>query len=209
MSAANGREHSLRLLLARGAAVDSESTIDRTPLHCAAEKGHHECARVLLEHGAAVNCLSVGEFAPLHFAAAFGYFECVRLLLNSGAALQIVDEDGDSPLRCAARYHRDGEQLDCARLLLSRGAALEADVTPLLAENAADQLNRHLAFALLWRGAAVPAPEELYEGDEEDAAEHLLFQITLAEWQSGRLRAWRSDTHALFPPEFRADVALA
>jgi ankyrin repeat protein len=210
-SAGSGSTPCLQLLLARGAVVDFQSSGDLTPLHLVAEEGHHENMRLLLEHGAraSIDSVCIRGLTALHYAVLNGRRECTQLLLDNGAATSIMDEDGETPLSCAATCVLEGENeypLECARLLLAHGAALDDRSSAAFASCASERHDRELAFLLLWRGVHVPSPNQ-DEMVEEDAAENLLLDLTLTKWQSGGLRCWTLDTHALFPAAFRADAA--
>ncbi len=208
MNARNGSLPCLQLLLARGAATDCKAHDSQTPLHLTAQEGHRDCMRSLLEHGAAIDSRCSGSTA-LHYSAFCGHLECTLLLLDSGAAIGVLDYDGDTPLSCAAimSLEEAGQNaLECARLLLARGAALDDESSSALVSCVTAMRARDIAFLLLWRGVHVPSPY-LDEAVEEGATENLLLDLTLTEWQSGGLRCWRRDVHALFPAAVRADVA--
>jgi len=72
VAALRGDVAQIRLLLARGADVDSRDAARRTPLHVAALAGNAEAIQELLRHGAAVNALATRGRTPLYLAAAAG-----------------------------------------------------------------------------------------------------------------------------------------
>lgn len=208
-SASSGSTPCLQLLLARGAVADSEANDGITPLHLVAEEGHHENMRLLLHHGASINFVCNHGLTALHYAVINGNCECTQVLLDGGAAVGITDEDGETPLGCAATCVLADEReysLECTRLLLKHGATLDDRSSAAFAACASERHERELAFLLLWRGVHVPSPD-LDEMIEEDAAENLLLDLTLVEWQRGGLRCWRHEVNPLFPAAVRADVA--
>ncbi len=73
LAAYGGHFEIARLLLDRGAAVNSMSACEETPLHCAASGGYVDCARLLLERGADVHAVVANLFTPLHDAAYEGH----------------------------------------------------------------------------------------------------------------------------------------
>ena len=129
-AAVNGREQTLRLLLARGAAVAgdwkalhfavqyrSRATVPillaagadvgvrdedgRTPLHRAARNADGELVTLLLAAGADADAADAGGRAPLHEACARAHVENVLALLDHGADPRRADADGGSPLDVA------------------------------------------------------------------------------------------------------------
>jgi len=101
VAALRGDVAQIRLLLARGADVDSRDAARRTPLHVAALAGNAEAIQELLRHGAAVNALATRGRTPLYLAAAAGRSAVVELLLQFGADPQIRANDGVRPLDAA------------------------------------------------------------------------------------------------------------
>ncbi|KUF15919.1 ankyrin repeat domain-containing protein [Streptomyces silvensis] len=86
----NGRAEVARLLLAAGAAPDTESRglgAEGTPLCAAACWGHTETVRVLLEHGADPNLREEDGTGstPLHWANRGPHPETAALLVAAGA----------------------------------------------------------------------------------------------------------------------------
>ena len=122
LAAERGHEGVARLLLEKGAGLDSKDTYGRTPLSCAAENGHEAVVRLLLEKGAELDSKSTYSRTPLSYAAEIGYEAVVRLLLEKGAELDSKDIDGRTPLSYAAR---DGHEA-LVRLLLEKGAELDS-----------------------------------------------------------------------------------
>jgi ankyrin repeat protein len=79
-AASRGHVWIVRLLLRRGAEVDSRDTNGRTPLIWAVMGQHHEVAEELLEHGADPLAANRGGWRPIDYANARGDGRMVRLL---------------------------------------------------------------------------------------------------------------------------------
>jgi ankyrin repeat protein len=100
-----GQADAVRLLLARGAAVDRNGTgwMTGTSLHAGASGSHATVVRVLLDAGADPNNRQRHGYTPLHSAAANGDLESVELLLEAGADPAATNDDGQTPLMLAER----------------------------------------------------------------------------------------------------------
>jgi hypothetical protein len=75
----------LRLMLERGAGINLQNQIGRTPLHYASVNGGLEFVRLLLEHGSDVEAKDNAGKTALQVAADRGHDEVVELLLENGA----------------------------------------------------------------------------------------------------------------------------
>ncbi len=80
-----GNMNVVSLLIAKGAPLDVEDYLKRTPLLLAAEKGHVAVVKHLLEHGAVVDAKNWEGDTPLLLAAKHGHKAVVKLLLEVGA----------------------------------------------------------------------------------------------------------------------------
>jgi ankyrin repeat protein len=100
-----GQTDAVRLLLARGAAVDPAGTgwMTGTPLHAAAAGSHASIVHVLLEAGADPNTRQRHGYTPLHSAAANADVESVEALIAAGADLGATNDDGDTALALAEK----------------------------------------------------------------------------------------------------------
>ena len=130
-----GLREPMRVLVARGAAVDArEATRGQTALMWAAAAGNTEAVKVLIEAGANVNLRATGppqregaararggrldSLNALLFASRRGHLESVRLLLDAGANIRDTAADGSGPVALAIANAHFGT----ASLLLDRGA---------------------------------------------------------------------------------------
>ncbi|KAL5331220.1 hypothetical protein ACEPPN_000749 [Leptodophora sp. 'Broadleaf-Isolate-01'] len=121
-AAERGQEAVVRLLLEKGADVESKCNSNRTPLSRAAENGQEAVVRLLLEKGADVESKSNSSQTPLSWAAARGEEAVVRLLLRKGADVESKCDFGQTPLSRAAENGQEA----VVRLLLEKGADAEA-----------------------------------------------------------------------------------
>jgi hypothetical protein len=97
-----------------GEGVDEKNALGRSPLFCAAERGHAEAVAVLLAHGAHPDNPDGAHRRPLLAAAEGGFAHVCALLLAAGAERDWrVFPDGETALAAAERL---GHQ-DVARLL--------------------------------------------------------------------------------------------
>ena len=117
----------IKLLLARGAEVDSEDDMGVTPLHQAAGSGDQTMLQPLLARGAGVNATSDNGETPLHRAAQSGHPQAVELLLARGAEVDAkYIRTGATPLHLAAARQEGGR---IVKLLLAKGADVNATAT--------------------------------------------------------------------------------
>ncbi len=117
-ASASGRVETARLLLDKGADVDSKGYW--RPLHYASAMGHLGVVRLLLQRGAHPD-RAWGPWPPrsnpLHLACEHGRVEVVRLLLDAGA-----DEDAIGYSYCTPYIRAVGRgQMAVVNLLLDRG----------------------------------------------------------------------------------------
>jgi len=103
----DGDTNSVRIELARDAAVDERNDLGWTPLHLVSAQGpdtepeHATIAALLLAHGADVNARDIAGQCPLHLIAVSGSREAVpvcRVLLANGADPHAKNSFGLRPL---------------------------------------------------------------------------------------------------------------
>jgi ankyrin len=154
-----GHKEMVRLLIARGAAVDARTHDGsaKTPLHMAAETGHLAIARFLLDRGSKIDETAKGiyhqGFTPLHFAAANGHEAVVEMLIKKGANVNAFKYN--TPLHAAAEQGR----ANTAKVLIAHGADVNNRLniigTPL--HIAARKGHEKVAAVLIDNGADVDA----------------------------------------------------
>ncbi|KAK7177745.1 ankyrin repeat protein [Paraphaeosphaeria sporulosa] len=92
----------VRLLLDRGADVNTTDKDNLTALHRAADQGHGEVIRWLLDSGADVNAKDPDGLTALRRAASRGNMAVMKRLLNGGADINAKDNEGQTALHLAA-----------------------------------------------------------------------------------------------------------
>jgi ankyrin repeat protein len=146
-----------RLLIKRGASVDTPDSHGRTPLHYGAQLGHIDIIQLLLDNGADIAVQDSSGATALHYTALDSVDAC-RLLIRNGASPRAVDSHGRTPLHLAAASGVadliPGAFLTEADLALTDNAGR----TPLheAALGGFDRLCRHL----LERGCDIHATDE-------------------------------------------------
>lgn len=130
-AAERGDAELVRVLLARGADVNTVTGAGWTPLYTAASCGHIEVVSLLLSGGADLSKRSTtGQWTALMAAAGSGHYSVTRLLLQRGEGLQERDEEGRTALHWACIF----KHTELCRALLLAGAdhasANEGGFTP-------------------------------------------------------------------------------
>ena len=93
----------VKLLLERGADINTKDKDGRTALMYAASAGCTETVKLLLDHGADINAKTkYGYRTALMLAAIGGHTETVKLLLERGADVNTIGEFDRPALMCAA-----------------------------------------------------------------------------------------------------------
>ena len=107
-------------LLDEGA--DVNMTLQRTPLHAAAENGNLEIVNLLIEGGADVNFQDIHGRTPLFVAVVERQTEVARRLTEAGSDATLLTADGSSIVIAAIR----AENLGIARWALENGVDVNA-----------------------------------------------------------------------------------
>ncbi|KAF1332035.1 Serine/threonine protein kinase, partial [Globisporangium splendens] len=108
----------LRLLLERGADVDTVCDRGETPLFIATRQRDVRCVRVLIEFGATVNILSYDGQTPVSIAIYSHEIEILTVLVASGMYNNMTDRRGETPLFIACACGNKA----AVKLLLAGGA---------------------------------------------------------------------------------------
>lgn len=111
-----GRLSPVKMLLARGASLDTAQSEGLFAVHIAAKEGHDNVLSHILSQQKSENSrcdLEVG-WTPLFYAASEGHISCVKSLVGSGADIAKVDESGWIPWAYALwRGHSEVQPLLC------------------------------------------------------------------------------------------------
>jgi ankyrin repeat protein len=123
VAAMAGQTETMKVLLARGAAVNARTRKGRTALTWASWRGMTETARTLLANDAEINSRDQWGSTPLGFAVSKGRLDTVQMLLDAGADPNPKHkETGQTPLIDAiVRGYTD-----IVRVLVAKGADVHA-----------------------------------------------------------------------------------
>ena len=163
-----GNEKAVRLLLARGAKVDSRSTANVSALYMAAENGHADVMRVLLDQPEGRKAIDseTRQHTPLQIAAHEGHESVVRLLLEHGAAASTATGGGETALHLASQQGH----VQCVRELLEKISDINAAIP---------DRNGHTPLTLAAENGHEAVVKVLLESGADDA-------ITLTDGQTAR-----------------------
>ncbi|KAL0985350.1 hypothetical protein UPYG_G00155810 [Umbra pygmaea] len=117
-AALSGHVSTVKLLLERGAMVDSLDVMKHTPLFRACEMGHRDLILTLIKGGARVDLVDVDGHTALHWAALGGNAEVCQMLMENGIGPNVQDHAGRTPLQCAAY----GGYITCMAVLMENNA---------------------------------------------------------------------------------------
>ncbi|CAI5662433.1 unnamed protein product [Oreochromis niloticus] len=114
----SGHESTVKLLLEKGAMVDSLDVMKHTPLFRACEMGHRDVILTLIKGSARVDLVDVDGHTALHWAALGGNAEVCQILMENGISPNVQDHAGRTPLQCAAY----GGYITCMAVLMENHA---------------------------------------------------------------------------------------
>ncbi|MHC4540586.1 MAG: ankyrin repeat domain-containing protein [Planctomycetota bacterium] len=109
----------VKLLVARGAAIDKKDVRGCTPLNIATEsimissQGEPPLYRIvkfLISEGADINSKSRHGWPALHWAVGTAQKDFVELLISKGAEIDSTDWNGNTPLHWAVKKHRESRE---------------------------------------------------------------------------------------------------
>ncbi|RDW66050.1 hypothetical protein BP6252_09685 [Coleophoma cylindrospora] len=112
----------VKLLLEKGAEVDSKDNSGQTPMSWAAIKGYEAVVKLLLEKGAEVDSKDNNSQTSMSWAAINGNQAVVKLLLEKGAEVDSKDKNSQTPMSWAAM----GGHEAVVKLLLEKGAEVDS-----------------------------------------------------------------------------------
>jgi uncharacterized protein len=122
-AASAGHTDAIRLLLDKGADINTTNNFGDTALMTAAEDGRTDVVELLLDKGADINAKNYTGSTALMSAEFMDQTNVVELLLNKGADINAKDYDGDTALMKAADTEGN---TNAVKLLLARKADINA-----------------------------------------------------------------------------------
>uniref|UniRef100_A0A3B5MXG1 Inversin n=1 Tax=Xiphophorus couchianus TaxID=32473 RepID=A0A3B5MXG1_9TELE len=114
----SGQVSTVKLLLEKGATVDSLDVMKHTPLFRACEMGYKDVILTLIKGSACVELVDVDGHTALHWAALGGNAEVCQILMENGISPNVQDHAGRTPLQCAAY----GGYITCMAVLMENNA---------------------------------------------------------------------------------------
>jgi ankyrin repeat protein len=155
VAAMAGQTEAAKILIARGAALDTKTKKGRTALTWAAWRGMTDTVKALLASGAEVNTRDQWGGTPLNFAVDKGRIETVIVLLDAGANPNFHHVESGQTALIDAVVHR---HIDVVRALLAKGADVnDADKRGLKPVDWARRLNL-VEIEVVLRAAAAKSP---------------------------------------------------
>ncbi|EDV48949.1 protein fem-1 homolog CG6966 [Drosophila erecta] len=131
-AAAAGHLGIVKMLVRRGANVNSTTRTNSTPLRAACFDGHYEIVKYLVHHGADFEVANRHGHTCLMIACYKGHFRIAQYLLSLNADVNRCSVKGNTALHDCA----ESGSLQILQLLLKHGATMDVDyygMTPLLA----------------------------------------------------------------------------
>jgi len=131
-AAAAGHTQIVKLLVERGASVNSVTKTNSTPLRAACFDGHYEIVKYLVEHGADIEVANRHGHTCLMIACYKGHLKIAKYLIDAKADVNRKSVKGNTALHDCA----ESGSLEIMKLLLGNGAKIDTDaygMTPLLA----------------------------------------------------------------------------
>ncbi|XP_076231930.1 protein fem-1 homolog CG6966 [Calliopsis andreniformis] len=139
-AAAAGHLSLVRLLIKRGAQVNSTTKTHSTPLRAACFDGYFDIVRFLVNHGADIEMANRHGHTNLMIACYKGHIKIAKFLLGLQADVNRKSARGNTALHDCA----ESGSLEIVKVLIDHGARMERDsygMTPLLAAAVTGQKN--------------------------------------------------------------------
>ena len=96
----------VKLLLLRGAEVNSSNSYNASALIAACEGGHHDIVACLLDAGADINVVQGKLGTALRAACHHGHIAVIKLLLTRGANIDLTDRQKSTALMAACKANK-------------------------------------------------------------------------------------------------------
>ena len=144
LTAAAGREDTLKDLLRKCAPVDDKDLHNHTALFMAALNGHKDCCEALLEWGANPDEKDAHGTSILEVAVKGGHLEVVKLLVEAEADLNPTRPCPCTPSLLAAAIKSSMSALAIVTYLLKKGAIVDKTAIDLATESGLDVLAQRM-----------------------------------------------------------------
>jgi len=111
-----------KLLIEKGAEINSQSRNQQTPLHMATYNGNYEISKLLLDKGATPDAVNSRGRKPIEFAAGNKGIELLKLFTDIGQKIETVYPDGTTLLHWAS----SSEDTALVSYLINKGLNIHA-----------------------------------------------------------------------------------
>lgn len=153
-----------KILIEKGASIETKEKYGETPLHVASGGGNAKMVMLLLEKGADIEAMDKNGSTAFHHAVNYDNLNMVKLLFAKGSNIKAKDKTGCTVLHFAVHI----EKTDMITFLLEKGVHINAknkdDQTPLhiatCTEYVKDDGYSDIVQLLLERGADVEARDK-------------------------------------------------
>lgn len=103
IAAKSGSIECVKILIEKGATINSKDIMGCSPLHVALEKpGNSICIKILLDNGINIHTVELYGLSPIHIAV--GHPEYIDILVKHGADINAKNIYDDTPLHRAATF---------------------------------------------------------------------------------------------------------
>lgn len=103
VAAESGSVECVKILIEKGATINSKDITGCSPLHVALEKpGNSICIKILLDNGINIHTVELYGLSPIHIAV--GHPEYIDILVKHGADINAKNIHDDTPLHRAATF---------------------------------------------------------------------------------------------------------
>ena len=197
------RTGNAKLLIDRGADLNTQDNEGYTPLHLAAWQGMKELARFLINRGAKLNTTDNWGWTPLHRAVIAKQKDIAKLLIEKGADASIKDKEGRTALWWAEHL-----KLEDAAELLKETNLKKVEAT-IISKSKESKPVHGIAIT------DISAPSNCNQGDVIPVSVSLVnqgtrretFRVTFTDTQSGKEIAGKEVTLAKGWKDRSGDVA--
>lgn len=102
-----GYENIAKILIARKANINAQTSTGRTPLHMACIRGYKNIVELLIAKGADINIKDNFGSTPLHYAVTNGSLDVIKLLIRHNANIIDKDNSGNTSIHLASLFGKN------------------------------------------------------------------------------------------------------